>query len=283
MRGNMNRPTTPSSMRISCGIAPTVAGTLVQVADVDNRHVEAGRLLAVIEAAGPEAQRRRGQANVQQARRRSSRREAQVDRGAARRATRPRRRRARRSPTAQKAAQDLARYQALRADRSECGCRPAARSGARRRRDRPRREAAAARRQIDSADAQIAVARRAGERGAGAVIDATQGAGAAGAGDARRSIASTAPVSGQVVNRQVNLGSYVAPGTQLMAIVPDQMWVTANFKETQLALHADRPAGRRSRSMPFPTSSSRAMSIRSSAARARRLRCCRRRTPRAIT
>ena len=25
-----------------------------------------------------------------------------------------------------------------------------------------------------------------------------------------------------------------APGTQLMAIVPDKMWVTANFKETQL-------------------------------------------------
>ncbi|WP_174298893.1 efflux RND transporter periplasmic adaptor subunit, partial [Sphingomonas bacterium] len=44
-----------------------------------------------------------------------------------------------------------------------------------------------------------------------------------------------APVPGQVVNRQVNLGSYVGPGTQLMAIVPDTMWVTANFKETQLA------------------------------------------------
>ncbi|WP_174278863.1 HlyD family secretion protein, partial [Sphingomonas bacterium] len=45
-----------------------------------------------------------------------------------------------------------------------------------------------------------------------------------------------APVSGQVVNRQVNVGSYVAPGTQLMAIVPDRMWITANFKETQLTL-----------------------------------------------
>ncbi|CAN5229163.1 hypothetical protein BH10PSE15_BH10PSE15_13070 [soil metagenome] len=44
----------------------------------------------------------------------------------------------------------------------------------------------------------------------------------------------TAPVAGQVVNRQVNLGSYVGPGTQLMAIVPDHVWITANFKETQL-------------------------------------------------
>jgi membrane fusion protein (multidrug efflux system) len=44
----------------------------------------------------------------------------------------------------------------------------------------------------------------------------------------------TAPVAGQVVNRSVNLGSYVAPGMNLLAIVPDRMWITANFKETQL-------------------------------------------------
>jgi membrane fusion protein (multidrug efflux system) len=37
-----------------------------------------------------------------------------------------------------------------------------------------------------------------------------------------------------VVNRNVNIGSYVSPGTQLMAIVPDEMWITANFKETQI-------------------------------------------------
>jgi membrane fusion protein, multidrug efflux system len=43
-----------------------------------------------------------------------------------------------------------------------------------------------------------------------------------------------APVNGQVVNRQVEVGSYVAPGQQLMAIVPRDMWITANFKETQL-------------------------------------------------
>lgn len=37
-----------------------------------------------------------------------------------------------------------------------------------------------------------------------------------------------------MVNRSVNLGSYVGPGTQLMAIIPDHVWITANFKETQL-------------------------------------------------
>ncbi|TFF27588.1 HlyD family efflux transporter periplasmic adaptor subunit [Jiella endophytica] len=45
----------------------------------------------------------------------------------------------------------------------------------------------------------------------------------------------TASIDGQVVQRSVNLGSYVEPGSQMMAIVPRQLYVTANFKETQLA------------------------------------------------
>tara|TARA_A100001391_G_scaffold119169_4_gene81026 strand:- start:24881 stop:25954 length:1074 start_codon:yes stop_codon:yes gene_type:complete len=43
-----------------------------------------------------------------------------------------------------------------------------------------------------------------------------------------------APMSGSIANLSINTGSYVAPGMDLMALVPDQMWVTANFKETQL-------------------------------------------------
>jgi len=44
-----------------------------------------------------------------------------------------------------------------------------------------------------------------------------------------------APVSGQVVKRNVQLGTRVAPGQPLMAIVPlDRVWVDANFKEGQL-------------------------------------------------
>ena len=33
----------------------------------------------------------------------------------------------------------------------------------------------------------------------------------------------------------VKLGQYVVPGTQLMAVVPSQVWVIANFKERQTA------------------------------------------------
>jgi membrane fusion protein (multidrug efflux system) len=45
-----------------------------------------------------------------------------------------------------------------------------------------------------------------------------------------------APVSGYVAKRSVQLGQRVQPGTTLMTIVPiEQLWVEANFKETQLA------------------------------------------------
>jgi len=45
-----------------------------------------------------------------------------------------------------------------------------------------------------------------------------------------------APVSGFVAKRSVQVGQRVSAGTPLMAVVPlDQVWVDANFKESQLA------------------------------------------------
>lgn len=44
-----------------------------------------------------------------------------------------------------------------------------------------------------------------------------------------------APVEGYVARRSVQLGQRVAPGAPLMAVIPlDEVWVDANFKETQL-------------------------------------------------
>jgi membrane fusion protein (multidrug efflux system) len=46
----------------------------------------------------------------------------------------------------------------------------------------------------------------------------------------------TAPVDGIVGKKTVELGQNIAPGQQMMAVVPlDDVWVTANFKETQLS------------------------------------------------
>ena len=58
----------------------------------------------------------------------------------------------------------------------------------------------------------------------------------------------------------VQIGQRVAPGAPLMAVVPlDQVWVDANFKESQLQRHAHRPAGgavrrrlRQTRRIPRP-------------------------------
>jgi membrane fusion protein, multidrug efflux system len=46
-----------------------------------------------------------------------------------------------------------------------------------------------------------------------------------------------APVSGIVGKKTVEAGANVSPGQQLMAVVPlDDIWITADFKETQLRL-----------------------------------------------
>jgi membrane fusion protein (multidrug efflux system) len=44
-----------------------------------------------------------------------------------------------------------------------------------------------------------------------------------------------APVGGVIGNRQIRVGRFVAPGVPLLDIVPvDNLWLVANFKETQL-------------------------------------------------
>jgi membrane fusion protein, multidrug efflux system len=45
----------------------------------------------------------------------------------------------------------------------------------------------------------------------------------------------TAPADGVIGNRSAQLGQRIQPGQSLMALTQHQLWVTANFKETQLA------------------------------------------------
>jgi len=44
----------------------------------------------------------------------------------------------------------------------------------------------------------------------------------------------TAPNTGIVTNRRIEKGSYVSVGSPLFAIVPDKIWIVANFKENQV-------------------------------------------------
>ena len=213
-------------------LAPQVGGTLIQVASVDNRHVDAGTLLAVIQPNGPQAQLGEARANVVQAQAQVGEARAQVTAALASRAQAVDQARV---PLANaiKAEQDLARYEALlRLDRAAVAAQQIdqARANAR----STAADAAAARRAIGNADAQVKVARRQVTAAQAAV-----GARRAQVEQAQVTLGNLrlhAPLPGQVVNRSVNLGSYVGPGTQLMAIIPDYLWITANFKETQLTL-----------------------------------------------
>jgi membrane fusion protein (multidrug efflux system) len=44
-----------------------------------------------------------------------------------------------------------------------------------------------------------------------------------------------APEAGRVTQKSVAVGNFAQMGQDVMALVPDRVWVTANFKETQLA------------------------------------------------
>ncbi len=52
----------------------------------------------------------------------------------------------------------------------------------------------------------------------------------------------SAPVAGRIGHRSVDVGNYVNPGQAMFALVQDDHWVTANFKETQLRdVHPGQP------------------------------------------
>ena len=211
-------------------IAAQTSGQLTRVPDFDNRHVQQGTLLAVIQPGEPAALLAEAQAGVAQADASIEQAQARVIsalatvRQQAANAVAP-------AAEAVRAMHDYQRYAALqRLD-------PAAAAAtqveqARTQAESSNARAVAARRQVDTARADVIAARK-------EVKAARAQRGAAKARVAQAQVTNSylrivAPVPGQVVNRQVNVGSFVAPGQQLMAVVPDQMWITANFKESQL-------------------------------------------------
>ncbi|MRX08758.1 HlyD family efflux transporter periplasmic adaptor subunit [Pseudoduganella sp. FT25W] len=122
---------------------------------------------------------------------------------------------------------DLARRKPLAADHTVSG-----------------EEVAHARQAVDDARAAIAVAvkqEEAAKAGVSGVAVAQHPSVQAAKADyvqawlAARRNTILAPVSGYVAKRSVQIGARATPGTSLMAIVPlDQLWVDANFKESEL-------------------------------------------------
>jgi membrane fusion protein (multidrug efflux system) len=61
----------------------------------------------------------------------------------------------------------------------------------------------------------------------------------------------SAPVAGRVTKLTAATGAYVAPGQALSMFVPRDIWITANFKESQLALmHPGQPVAIRVDAFP---------------------------------
>jgi membrane fusion protein, multidrug efflux system len=91
---------------------------------------------------------------------------------------------------------------------------------------------AAAQQKAAAAKAQIGLNEKNIETAAAAV-----GAAAAQVEQARLNLSYTvvhASVNGRVTNKTVAVGNYVQVGQALMALVPDKVWVTANYKETEI-------------------------------------------------
>ena len=89
-----------------------------------------------------------------------------------------------------------------------------------------------------------------------------------------------APADGTVITKAVNVGASLSPGQTVVTMTQgDYVYVTANFKETQLRDVKRRASRRRSRWTRSPASPSRAMCRASTRRPARPRRCCRRTTP----
>jgi len=211
-------------------IAPQVAGRVTQVLVADNQAVNAGQPLIAIDSADLEtrvaqakAQEAQAQAQVDNARvqiavNEAAYQQALADVDAA-------------SAPAQNAAQDLARYRRLQA------LNPAAVD--QQQLDQLQSQARQTAAQLDSA---VRAARAKAEQVKASETQVTSGQDQERAAQSQLNEANinygyariSAPLAGHVAEKTVAVGNYVEPGTQLMAIVPLKIWVTANFKETQL-------------------------------------------------
>lgn len=197
-------------------VAPQIAGQVSRVYITDNQFVKAGQPLVDLNSADQEsrvnqilAQRAQSETQIAQAQANEAA-AAATERGAA--------------ATALNAARDLARYLYLKRTT------PAA--VAQQQIDQAQATMKSAAAQRDAAEAQIRAA-EAQIHGAQAQIKVLK----AQETQARINLGYThivAPLAGHIAQKNVALGNFVDAGTQMMALVPLAMWVTANFKETQL-------------------------------------------------
>lgn len=212
-------------------IAPRVSGYVAEVLVAENQDVRAGQPLVRIDPRDARAQAAQADAQIAVA-------AAQAD--AARAQIREQYAAIEQAQAQLAAARSKAAYDAGEVARY----RPLAASGAETRQQLAQLEVAARQSADNVRAAQAAVAAQQ-RRIASLETQVAQGRAQGQAARARLAAASvdvgatelTAPIGGRIGDRTVTIGQFVQAGTRLMSIVPlDRLYITANFKETQLAL-----------------------------------------------
>jgi membrane fusion protein (multidrug efflux system) len=213
-------------------LAPQVSGIVTKLYVTDNAEVRAGQPLADIDSSDAKAKYDQAQAQISQAQAQIGQQRAQV---AAAQASYQQARAdaAGAAAQAQEAADDLARYRHLQALSAQAvSAQQLDQALATARNTAAQRDSA--QRKVQNAAAQV----RAAQAAIGS-LTAQVSAARAQAQQSQITLGDTrlyAPVDGHIAKFSAALGNYVEPGQELMAIVPSRLWITANFKETQLAL-----------------------------------------------
>jgi membrane fusion protein (multidrug efflux system) len=209
-------------------MAPRVAGQVTKLLFVDNQHVSAGQPLVVIDPRDIQAkldqaraQQGSAEATLQQAQAQVVVQQASVDQAAANVLVS--------EADLLQAKQDYDRFQAINphaVTRQQIDAATATYHSAQAKLEASRQTVGGAKAQVTAAQAQV-LAAQASLKQAQANTQAAE---------LQLSYCTiVAPVAGLVTHRSVDAGSYVSPGQPLFALVQDDRWVTANFKETQLA------------------------------------------------
>ncbi len=213
-------------------VAPQISGLVTKVEVDDNQQVKLGEPLVEIDSADAQtrvaesqAKKAQAQSQVDNARvqisvAQAGYEQAMADVGAA-------------QAQSDNAAKDLARYRALQATNPQ--------AVAQQQFDQALAQARSSGAQLDAAlkaakakADQIAAAQTQVQSGEQQVKAAQSELNAANLNFGYAHI--VAPVAGTIAQKTIAAGNYVQPGTQMMALVPLNVWITANFKETQLDL-----------------------------------------------
>jgi len=216
-------------------IAPRIAAFVTRILVDDNQHVQAGDTLVMLDDRDLKVTLQQAEADLHQAeaavgsRGRAGQTQAELQ------ATRAEAASAQASVGAaeadyHKAAADVERYRKLAAQKivsaQQFDAAEAAAAQAAAKLEAARRQAAAAGSQVSASGAAV--------RSADAHLAAAQAA----VENTKLQLSYayiTAPVAGTVARRNAEVGALVQVGQTLMSIVPDEdVWVTANLKETQL-------------------------------------------------